>query len=703
MADVVTYSREGELAYITIDSPPVNALSLPVRAGLQSCVRKFVADAEAKAAILICAGRTFIAGADITEFDKPRQDPWLPEVIEEMEASPKIIIAAIHGTALGGGFETAMGCHYRVAVPSAKLGLPEVSLGLVPGATGTQRLPRLIGAKAALDAMVSGKPMAAKAAHAAGAVDHLLTDENLKEGATAYAKQLLKDGAKPKRIRDMTVDKTGIDAEFFANYRKSIAREARGFLAPDQIIKSVEAAVSLPYDAAVKRESELFMECMTSPQSRAQRHLFFAERACGKVPDVPASTPLRPIKKVAVLGGGTMGGGIAMNFANVGIPVVLKEINQAALDRGLGIIRSNYENTLKKGRMTQADFDKCMSLISGTVDYSGVGDCDLIVEAVFENMALKKEIFAELDKVAKPGAILASNTSTLDVDEIAAATKRPQDVIGWHFFAPANVMTLLEIVRGAKTAHDVIATSMAMAKTIRKTAVLVRVCFGFVGNRMFFPYVREAQRMLLEGNPAERIDKAAFDWGMAMGPNGVSDLSGLDVLDKVNNEWKEKPTDPAYCRMVAKLTEMGRYGQKTNAGIYQYVDRKPVPDPEVVAIAKAEATRLGVAQIDVTDAEVIERLLFSMINEGALILAEGIATRPSDIDVVFVHGYGMPQHRGGPMQYGDEVGLKTVVAGMEKYRKRYGDAYWTPAPLLKELAEKGSSFSAWAAEREKAG
>ena len=700
MGDVVSYSREGDIAYITIDSPPVNALSLPVRAGLQNCVRAFVADQDAKAAILICAGRTFIAGADITEFDKPRQDPWLPEVIEEMEAAPKIIIAAIHGTALGGGLETAMGCHYRVAVPSAKLGLPEVTLGLLPGATGTQRLPRLIGAKAALDAMVSGKPMSAKAAAAAGAVDHLLADEDLKAGATAYAKKLIAEGAQPRRIRDMAVDNTGVDAEFFANYRKEVARSARGFFAPEQIIKCVEAAVNLPYAEAVKREGELFMACMTSPHSRAQRHLFFAERATAKVPDVPASTKLRDIKKVAVLGGGTMGGGIAMNFANVGIPVVLKEINQAALDRGLGIIKGNYENTLKKGRLSQTEFDKCMSLISGTVDYGGIGDCDLIVEAVFENMALKKEIFAELDKVAKPGAILASNTSTLDVDEIAAATKRPQDVIGWHFFAPANVMTLLEIVRGAKTAHDVIATSMAMAKTIRKQAVLVRVCFGFVGNRMFFPYVREAQRMILEGNAPEYIDKVAFDWGMAMGPNGVSDLSGLDVLDKVNNEWKEKPNDPAYCRMVAKLTEMGRLGQKTNAGIFKYVDRKPVPDPEVAALAKSEAERLAVPQVAVTPEEVIERLLFSMVNEGALILAEGIATRPSDIDVVFVHGYGMPRYRGGPMQYADEVGLKTVVAGMEKYRKRYGDLYWTPAPLLQELADAGSSFSAWAAKRE---
>ncbi len=700
MADVVTYSRDGDIAFITVNNPPVNALSLPVRAGLQNAFRQFAADVAAKAAILICEGRTFIAGADITEFGKPPVDPWLPEVIHEMEASTKLVVAAIHGTALGGGLETAMCCHYRVAVPSAKIGLPEVSLGLLPGATGTQRLPRLIGPQAALDAMISGAPMSAKAAHKAGAIDHLLDNEDLKAGAVAYARKLLADGAKPRRLSEEVIAGDAVPPGFFDEYRKNSARQTRGYFAPGQIIQCVEAAVTLPYKEAVKRENELFMQCMTSSHSRAQRHLFFAERACNKVPDVPADTPLRPIKKVAVIGGGTMGGGIAMNFVNVGIPVVMKEINAQALERGLGIIRGNYENTVKKGRMTEAQMAQNMALISGTVDYSGIGDCDLIVEAVFENMALKKEIFGELDKVAKPGAILASNTSTLDVDVIAAATKRPQDVIGWHFFAPANVMTLLEIVRGAKTANDVIATSMAMAKAIRKTAVLVRVCFGFVGNRMFFPYVREAQRMILEGVPVERIDKVAYDWGMAMGPNGVSDLSGLDVLDKVNNEWQDKPDDPAYCRMVAKLVELGRYGQKTGAGIYKYEGRNAVPDPEVARIAKEEATRLGVPQIEVSDAEIIERLLYSMINEGALILAEGIATRPSDIDVVFVHGYGMPRYRGGPMRYGDEVGLKNVVAAMEKYRKRYGDTYWTPAPLLAELAASGKSFDAWAAARE---
>ena len=700
MGDAVNYSREGNIAFITVDNPPVNALAIAVRKGIQAGVRQFAADADAHAAVLICNGRTFIAGADITEFDKPRQDPWLPEVIEEMEACPKIIIAAIHGTALGGGLETAMGCHYRCAVKSAKLGLPEVTLGLLPGATGTQRLPRLIGPKDALDVMVSGKPMAAQIAFERGAVDKLLKDEDLKAGAAAYAMKLLDTGAEPRRISEMTVDASAIDDGFFAEYRKSIARKTRGFFAPEQIVQCVEAAVSEPYAEAVKREGDLFMQCMTSTHSAAQRHLFFAERAANKVPDVPKDTPLRDIKQVAVLGGGTMGGGIAMNFANARIPVVMKEIDQAALDRGLGIVRGNYEATVKKGRMSESDLDKCMGFISGTTDYSGVGEADLIVEAVFENMDLKKDIFGELDKVAKPNAVLASNTSTLDIDVIAAATNRPENVIGWHFFAPANVMTLLEIVRGEKTAKDVIATSMAMAKTIRKTAVLVRVCFGFVGNRMFFPYIREAQRMILEGVAMERIDQVAFDWGMAMGPNAVTDLSGLDVMNKVNTEWPDKPDDPAYCRIGTKLAELGHFGQKTGTGMYVYEGRKATPNPLVTELAKSEAEALGIPQLDVSDDEIIERLMYSMINEGALILEEGIAARPSDIDVVYAHGYGMPRYRGGPMHYADAVGVDTVVAAINKYRDRYGDLYWTPAPLLAEIGGNGQSFAGWAAGRE---
>ncbi len=698
MPEVVSYALDGEIAVITIDNPPVNALSLPVRQGLASCFERFAADPGAKAAVLICDGRTFIAGADITEFDKPIEEPWLPKVVHQMEDCAKPIVAAIHGTALGGGLETAMACHYRVAIPTAQVGLPEVSLGLLPGATGTQRLPRLAGVQAALDAMISGKPMSAKIAHEKGVVDAIV-DGDLKTGALAFARELIKNGKGPRKVREIKIDASALPANFFVDYRKAIARDTRGFFAPEQIVQCVEAAVALPYVDAVKRENELFMACMKSSQSKAQRHLFFAEREVAKIPEVPKGTALREIKLVAVIGGGTMGGGIAMNFANAGIPVLLKEINQEALDRGMNIIRANYEGPVKKGRMSQAQMDKCMALITPTLDYNAITPADLVIEAVFETMAVKKEVFEKLDTVCKPGAILASNTSTLNVDEIGSFTKRPQDVIGLHFFAPANVMTLLEIVRGAKTAKDVIATCMALAKTIRKIGVLVKVCFGFVGNRMYFPYVREAQRMVLEGVSPERIDRVAFDWGMAMGPHGVSDLSGLDVFDKLNKEWKDKPDDPAYCRLIGILVAKGRWGQKSGAGMYKYEGRTPVPDPEVMALAKAEASALKIPQLEISDEEIIERLFYSMINEGALILDEGIAMRPSDIDVVYCHGYGMPRHRGGPMQYADAVGLDKVYAAMQKYRARYGDMYWTPAPLIEKLAKAGKTFAQWSAER----
>ena len=698
MSEVVSYARDGHIAIITVDNPPVNALSLPVRQGLAQSFQTFMADNAALAAVLICSGRTFIAGADITEFDKPIEEPWLPKVIHQIEDCTKPVVAAIHGTALGGGLETAMACHYRVAVASAQVGLPEVSLGLLPGATGTQRLPRLAGVQTALDAMISGKPLSAAIANQKGIVDKTI-EGDLKVGAVAFAEELLTSGKGPRVIRDIKIDATSLTPNFFADYRKSIARDTRGFFAPEQIVKCVEAAVSLPYFDAVRRENDLFMQCMNSSQSKAQRHLFFAEREVAKIPDVPKDTPMRAIKKVAVVGGGTMGGGIAMNFANVGIPVILKEVNQDALDRGMNIIRGNFEGPVKKGKLSQAQMDKCMALIQPTLNYADLSDADLVIEAVFETMAVKKEVFEKLDEVCKAGAILASNTSTLNVDEIAACTKRPADVIGLHFFAPANVMTLLEIVRGAKTAKDVVATCMALAKTIRKMGVLVRVCFGFVGNRMYFPYIREAQRMMLEGVAPERLDRVVYEWGMAMGPHGVSDLSGLDVFDKLNKEWKDKPNDPAYCRMIGLLVAKGRLGQKSGAGIYKYEGRNPVPDPEVMKLAQQEATALKIPQLEIADEEIIERLFIAMINEGALILDEGIAMRPSDIDVVYCHGYGMPRYRGGPMHYADSLGLGRVHSAMQKYRARYGDLYWTPAPLIEKLAKSGKTFAQWNAER----
>ncbi len=699
MSEVVSYERIDRIVVITIDNPPVNAMGHAARRGLCAAVAQFNTDANARIAVLLCAGRTFIAGADISEFDQPPLAPWLPEVVQTLEASPKPIVAAIHGTALGGGLEVAMGCHYRCAVAAAKVGLPEVALGLLPGATGTQRLPRLAGVGKALDMMLSGKPVSAGEAHEHGIIDEIIAGE-LREGAIAYAERLLEQDAPPRRVSQLRVDKADLDAEFFSDYRQQIARQARGFFAPQQIIQCVEAAVELPYEEALAVERERFTACRESGHSRAQRHLFFAERAAAKIPDVPKDSPLRAINKVAVIGAGTMGGGIAMNLVNAGLPVTLLETDEAGLERGLGSIRSHYEAALKKGRMTQAQLEERMRLINAGLDDIALADADLVIEAVFENMAIKKQVFERLDAVCKPGAILASNTSSLDVNAIAAATRRAEDVIGLHFFAPANVMPLLEIVRATHTAPEVIATAMALAKTLRKTAVLVGVCYGFVGNRMFFPYIREAQMLLLEGVSAARIDQVAYDWGMAMGPHAVSDLSGLDVFYKLYEEWEDKPDDPAYFRMGIELYKQGRYGQKSGAGIYQYDGRTPLPDPAVAELAARLAEELDIAPREISDEEIIERLFYPMINEGARILEEGIALRPGDIDVVFANGYGMPRYRGGPMFYADALGLKTVHAGICKYRERYGERYWTPAPLLEKLAQAGSTFADWQAAQQ---
>ena len=699
MPATVSYEVTDGIAVITIDNPPVNAMSAAVRKGCWEALVRLAADDTARAAVLICAGRTFIAGADITEFDKPIVDPWLPDVVEKFEASEKPVVAAIHGTALGGGLETAMGCHYRCALPTARVGLPEVHLGLLPGATGTQRLPRLAGARTALDMMTSGRQVGAAEALESGIIEKIV-EGDLRAGAIAWARELLDGGAPLKRVSQLEIhDAADMDDEFYAEYEQQLARKARGFFAPFRILKCVRVAVNESYSDAFRTERRLFDECKESTHSQAQRHLFFAEREVAKIPDVPKTTPVRDINSVAVIGAGTMGGGIAMNFVNAGMPVTVLEVDRAGLERGLGVIRKNYSVAVDKGRMTEEQLEQAMGMITPTTDYADVAGADLVIEAVFENMEIKKQVFTKLDGVCKQGAILASNTSSLDLNEIAAVTKRPGDVIGMHFFAPANIMKLLEIVRGEQTAADVIATAMATAKKIRKVGVLVGVCFGFVGNRMFFPYIREAQLMMLEGIPPERVDQVAFDWGMAMGPHAVMDLSGLDVFYKLNNEWQERPDDPVYCRMINVLTEMGRQGQKTGAGTYRYEGRKAVPDPEVMEIARREAQALGVRQIEVSDEEIIERLLYSMVNEGARVLAEGIAIRPGDIDVIFVNGYGMPRYRGGPMKYADMAGIDNVLAAVEKYRARYGDLWWTPAPLLEQLARSDSSFQAWSRNR----
>ena len=698
MSDVVSYECAGNIGVITINNPPVNAMSYAVRLGLWRVLDEFLADPGAAGGVLICTGRTFIAGADITEFDRPPEDPWLPKLLNKLEASPKPMVAALHGTALGGGFETALACHYRCALSSSSMGLPEVNLGLLPGAGGTQRLPRLTGIPKALDMILSGKPVGAAEAKSCGVIDEII-DGDLREGAIAYAHRLVEQGAPVRRLCETEIDIAGLQVGFFEQARVKVARESRGFFSPKQIINCLQAAAEKPFTEALELETRLFNECKASPHSRAQRYLFFAERTITKIPDIPKDTPLREINSVGIIGAGTMGSGIAINFLNAGIPVILLEMSQEALDRGIGRIRKTYSDYVDKGRLQAGVMDQRMALLSGSLDYQALAGADLVIEAVFEDMKIKREVFSKLDQVCKPTAILATNTSSLDVNEIAGITKRPEDVIGLHFFAPANIMVLLEIVRGAKTAKDVIATSMALARRIKKTAVLVGVCFGFVGNRVYFPYIREADFMMLEGVAPERIDRLAYDWGMAMGPLSVVDLSGIDVFHSALMAWRDRPVDPVAYRMLGLLREQGRLGQKTGAGYFGYDGRKPVPDAAVVGMARREAERLGVPQREVEDEEIIERLLFAMVNEGARVLDEGIALRACDIDVVFTSGYGMPRYRGGPMIYADMTGLQKVYDAVCKYRDRYGDRYWTPAPLLEQLVTEGRTFEQWSLDK----
>ena len=685
----VDLERRGRVAVITVNNPPVNALSQHVRQGLRDGVTQAVADSDVTSIVITCAGRTFIAGADITEFGKPPQAPSLHEVLDLIESSSKPIVAAVHGTALGGGLEVTLACHYRVGVKDARFGLPEVKLGLLPGAGGTQRLPRVVGVEKALGMMVSGDPIRADDALKSGLIDEIV-EGDLTAAGVAFAEKVVNEKRPLKKIRDLDDKLAAVRGkpEVFANFRKSVARQTRGFKAPESIVKAVEAAVSLPFADGIKRERDLFTELMNSPESKAQRYFFFAEREAAKIPDVPADTPAKDIKKAAVIGAGTMGGGIAMNFANVGIPVTVVEVAQDALDRGIGIVRKNYEATASRGRITGADVEKRMGLITGTTDFNAIRDADIVIEAVFEEMPIKKEVFARLDGIAKADAVLATNTSTLDVDEIASATKRPESVIGTHFFSPANVMRLLENVRGAKSSKPTVATVMALGRRIGKVPVLVGVCHGFVGNRMLHQRGAQAEKLILEGALPHQVDKVLTDFGLPMGPFAMSDMAGLDV------GWRIRKGLGTKSAVADRICELGRFGQKTGAGYYKYEagGRTPIPDNEVEKIIVDVATTMGITRRPITDEEILQRLLYPMVNEGAKILDEKIAIRASDIDVIWVYGYGWPVYRGGPMFWADQIGLRAVRDRMLEFKKAGGDDFWTPAPLLDRLANEGKGF-----------
>ena len=686
LTSMVDYNVEEGVAVLTLNNPPVNALSQGVRQGLKDGVEKALADDSAQAILVFCEGRTFIAGADISEFSSGPMEPNFHAVLSTMDGSPKPIVAAIHGTALGGGLETALCCNYRVAVASAKFGLPEVNLGLLPGAGGTQRLPRVVGVEKTLAMVTSGVPIGAAEAHKLGLVDQLV-EGDLRAEALAFAKDKAAQGGSHPRVRDNDdkLQSAKDNPEIFAATRKMLARKTRGFLAPEYNIRCIEAAVNQPFDEGLKTEGKLFAELMSGPQSQAQQYFFFSERQAGKVPGLAEDAKELPIAKVGVIGGGLMGGGISMNFANVGVPVTIVETSQEALDRGLGTIRKNYENTARKGRLTEEAVEQRCGLIQGTLDMADLADCDLIIEAVFENMAVKKDIFTRLDAIAKQGAILASNTSALDLNEIASVTSRPESVIGLHFFSPANVMKLLEVVRGEKTSDDVIKTSMALAKRIRKVAVLVGVCPGFVGNRILFPRQIEASKLALEGAPIEQVDKVLFDFGFPMGAFQMGDLAGLDL------GWDKDNSNPMDVK--DRLCELGRRGQKTAAGYYDYDEKRmPTPAPVTAELFAEVAAAQGVTQGDISDEEILDRCLLPMINEGAKILEEGIAVRASDIDVTYVYGYGWPVYRGGPMHYANSMGLDKVLAKIRHYHESTGDDFWAPSPLLVSLAEQGKRF-----------
>jgi 3-hydroxyacyl-CoA dehydrogenase len=688
------YQVNGAVAVITLANPPVNGLGLSTRKGIVDGVNKAMNDPAVKAVVITGAGKAFSGGADIKEFNTPAAmaEPTLHTVIRIVENAEKPVVAAIHSVAMGGGLELALGCHYRVAVPGAQIALPEVKLGILPGAGGTQRLPRVVGLEMALNMIVSGTPVPSEKLAKTKLFDQMV-DGDLMQGAIAFANKVADARPLPK-VRNIRIDYPNYEG-FLQFSRNTVKAMAGPYPAPLKCVEAVAAAVTQKFDEGLKIERDLFLELVQTNESKALRHSFFAERAASKVPDVPEDTPKREIKSAAVIGAGTMGAGIAMNFANAGIPVKILEMKQEALDKGLATLRKNYENTMKKGKLTQEKFDQRVGLITGTLSYEEIGQCDIVVEAVFEDMGVKETVFKKLDEVMKPGAILASNTSTLDVDQIASFTKRPQDVIGLHFFSPANVMRLLEIVRGAKTGKDVLATSLALSKKIKKTGVVSGVCDGFIGNRMIEQYSRQAGFLLEEGCTPEQVDKAVEKFGFAMGPFRMGDLAGNDIGWYIRKRrYVEKP-EVTYSKTADLLCEMGRYGQKTSAGWYDYKpgDRKAYPSQMVNDMIIKHSADLGIERRKVSDEEIVERLVYALVNEGARILEEGIAMRASDIDMVYLTGYGFPVFRGGPMFYADTVGLPNVVMAMQKYARGSHAEAWTPAPLLKRLAEEGKTFN----------
>jgi 3-hydroxyacyl-CoA dehydrogenase len=694
----VEIEKKGRIAVLSINNPPVNGLGFAVRSGLMEAVQAALADDTVDGIVITGAGRMFSGGADITEFNTPKStaQPRLTELLNAIEMADKPVVAAIHGVAAGGGLETALGCHYRIAAPDTRLGLPEVTLGIIPGAGGTQRLPRLTGIEAALQLISSGELVKTEKAHALGFVDEIAEDDLVAAGIAA-AERLAAQGGEPRRCSalDDKVSEARGHPEIFDTFTKSIARRARGFEAPYACIEAIKCAVDLPFEEGLAQEREIFKRCVESVQSKAQRHVFFAEREVAKIPDVPKDTVRREISTAAIIGAGTMGGGIAMNFLNAGIPVTLLEADKERLDAGIEVIKGNYANTVAKGRLAQDAMDKRMSALTGTTTMSDIADADLVIEAVFENLDLKKQIFAELDGICKPGAILATNTSTLDVNVIANATSRPGDVLGMHFFSPANVMRLLENVRGAATEKDVIATVMDLSRRIGKVAALVGVCDGFVGNRMLEPYLREAGFLLEEGALPQQVDKVIFDFGFPMGPFAMTDLAGADVGWRIRQE--RAPTRPNHLRysdIGDRICEQGRFGQKTGAGYYRYESgkRDPIPDPDIEALIIETSKQRGIERRDISDQEILERCMYPLINEGAKILEEGLALRASDIDVIWIHGYGFPRYRGGPMFYADTIGLDTIYQTMCRLHEQHGELL-EPAPLLKKLAAEGRGFS----------